>query len=111
DLGDAVDRDHPLLELTVCHQSSSPASRAPSARPATRPWNLNPPRSNTTVETPAALARSPTSLPTDLAASTGDPPPDRNPGSVVAAAARRRPPASPITRASIGPAERTHAQH
>ena len=39
DLGDPVDPDRPLFELTVQHrQSSSPSFRAASARAATRPW-------------------------------------------------------------------------
>src|SRR5579884_3281610 len=48
DLGDAIDRDDLLFEIQVirleplltcrCHQNSSPASRAASARAFTRPW-------------------------------------------------------------------------
>ena len=41
DLGDAVDVDDPRLtqvHVVVGHQNSSPASRAASARAATRPW-------------------------------------------------------------------------
>src|SRR6266542_2081347 len=97
DLGDPVDRDHALFELPFRHQSSSPASRAPSARPATRPWNLNPPRSNTTLVIPADLARSPTSLPTAFAASTSPVRPERSPDSVVDAVASVRPCTSSIT--------------
>ena len=43
DLGDAVDLDHALLQLSGfgdvdCHQKINPPSRAPSARALTRPW-------------------------------------------------------------------------
>ena len=123
-LGDPVDRDHPLLVLPfrhlssfpvlvsrsrcllvgiyfsvvlLCRYSSRPASRAPSARPATRPWNWNPPRSNTTAEIPADFARSPTSLPTALAASAVPVRPDRSPASLVDAVASVRPWTSSIT--------------
>mgnify|MGYP000719087264 CR=1 FL=1 len=51
-------------------QNSSPPSRAASASALTRPWNRNPPRSNTTVVTPAFLAASAIALPTSAAAST-----------------------------------------
>src|SRR5262249_27318250 len=42
-LGDAVDLDHALLQLSrlgdvQCHQNFSPPSRAPSASAFTRPW-------------------------------------------------------------------------
>src|SRR5947199_8956190 len=50
------------------HQNSNPASRAASATAATRPWYRFPPRSKTTLFTPAALARSATSRPTVAAA-------------------------------------------
>src|SRR5699024_1880384 len=55
----------PLLVLCPGgDHSARPASRAPSATAATRPWYLLPPRSNTTESIPAALARSPTRVPT-----------------------------------------------
>ncbi len=56
---------------------------------ATRPWYLNPPRSNTTVVMPAAFARSPTSLPTCFAASTVAVAPPRSSASIVDALATR----------------------
>src|SRR5690606_14985680 len=52
------------------HQNSSPPWRAASASALTRPWNRNPPRSNTTVVTPAFLAAAAISEPTWVAAST-----------------------------------------
>ena len=72
-LGHAVDVDHAGLAQgegvdVGGHQNSSPASRAASATAATRPWYRLPPRSNTTLSTPAALARSARSLPTSVAA-------------------------------------------
>src|SRR5690606_394632 len=54
--------ESPLLPC-VGHHRARPPSRAPSATAATRPWYLLPPRSNTTVSTPTALARSATSSP------------------------------------------------
>src|SRR5699024_2612694 len=55
----------PLLVLCPGgDHSARPASRAPSATAATRPWYLLPPRSNTTESIPAAFARSPTRVPT-----------------------------------------------
>src|SRR5919198_4517416 len=58
-------------------QKSNPPSRAASASAWTRPWNLYPPRSNTTAETPACLARRASSLPTRLASSRLLPSPGR----------------------------------
>ena len=52
------------------HQNSNPPSRAASASALTRPWNRNPPRSNTTRVTPAALARSAILRPTSCARAT-----------------------------------------
>ena len=85
---DSVDRDDALVKLTISHaQNSNPASRAPSATAATRPWYLKPPRSNTTELIPAAFARSPTNLPTSRAASTVPVLPLRSATSIVEAAA------------------------
>src|SRR5262249_44744865 len=102
DLGDAVDGDDARLAqarrvLDAGHQNSSPASRAASAAAAIRPWYRKPPRSNTTFETPAAWARSATSLPTLAAASVLPVAPVRRSASTVDAAANVRPSASSIT--------------
>src|SRR5262249_47409546 len=83
DLGDTVDRDHPLLVgalllvpgVVASHQICNPPSRAPSATAATRPWYRRPPRSNTTVRMPAPLARSAISCPTAFAFAIGESPP------------------------------------
>ena len=69
---DAVERDDLLLEFAAAiiaaihahtHLELQPSSRAASARALTRPWKRKPARSNTTVSTPAALARSEIVLP------------------------------------------------
>src|SRR5690606_1625964 len=59
-----------VVRLVSHHQNSRPPSRAASASALTRPWNKYPPRSNTTVVTPAWRAASAISLPTWTAAST-----------------------------------------
>src|SRR3546814_7691593 len=49
-------------------QNSNPPSRAASASAFTRPWKRKPPRSNTTLVTPALVAAAATRLPTCAAA-------------------------------------------
>src|SRR6185436_13020991 len=78
-------------------QNSSPASRAASASALTRPWNRKPPRSNTTLVTPAAVAASATRLPTSVAAATFEPAVPRTSFSRVEAEATVVPAASSIT--------------
>src|SRR5690606_27641691 len=65
--------------------SARPASRAPSATAATRPWYLLPPRSKTTASMPAALARSATRVPTERALSVFDASVPRRSASMVEA--------------------------
>src|SRR4029079_3700149 len=85
DLGDTVDLDHALLELAGLlgevaldlpfdtAQNWSPPSRAASASAFTRPWKRKPPRSNTTVSTPAFFAAAARLFPPSAAWSVFDP--------------------------------------